>query len=341
MPSTSTQTARVTLPAPSIWRRYSRLCIAVAIIVIGVVAYVGGKAVFAYTDDAYVLTDLVPIAPQVAGVIKTVSVVDNQKVAAGDPIAAIDPKPLQLEVDLRQRQAASLEAVVAVKTQTRANDATSIDAAAAALRLAQEQFDRTKTLSGDQFVSQEQLDQATDQLRAAQDRLASTQNQAQIDQFEIDESKAQVGVARAQLALAQYNLSCTQLSAPVPGYINNLTLRPGAYAHMGEAIVGVVDATQWRVVANFKEDIAASVAPGQRVWVWLDSDPWHFHVGHVQGVGRAIARSETPDQLLPYVAPTTDWIRLRRRFQVTVLLDPPVPERGLFSGADARVFFLR
>lgn len=341
MPSTSTQTARVTLAAPSIWRRYSRLCIAIGIIVIGVIAYFGGKAVFAYTDDAYVLTDLVPIAPQVAGIIKTVSVVDNQKVAAGDPIAAIDPKPLQLEVDLRQRQAASLEAVVAVKTQTRANDATSIDAAAAALRLAQEQFDRTKTLSGDQFVSQEQLDRATDQLRAAQDRLASTQNQAQIDQFEIDESKAQVGVARAQLALAQYNLSCTQLTAPVPGYINNLTLRPGAYAHMGEAIVGVVDATQWRVVANFKEDIAASVAPGQRVWVWLDSDPWHFHVGHVQGVGRAIARSETPDQLLPYVAPTTDWIRLRRRFQVTVLLDPPVPERGLFSGADARVFFLR
>ena len=40
--------------------------------------------------------------------------------------------------------------------------------------------------------------------------------------------------------------------------------------------------------------------------------------------------------LLPYVAPTTDWIRLQRRIPVTiVLLDPP-PDGLLFSGADAR-----
>jgi multidrug efflux system membrane fusion protein len=344
MTTTATETARsttVAAPTPSLWRRYLRLWVTLGVIVIAVAAYFGSNAVIAYTDDAYVLSDLVRIAPEVAGIVKTISVVDNQKVAAGDPIATIDPRPFQLEVDLRQRQVASLEAAVAVKIQTQANDAASIDAAAAALRLAQQQYDRAKTLSTDQFASQEQFDQATDQLSAAQDRLALARNQSEIDLRAIDEAKVQVGVARAQLALAQYNLSRTDLTAPVPGYVNNLTLRPGAYAHEGEAIVGVVDATQWRVVGNFKEDIAASVTPGHRVWVWLDSDPWHFHAGHVQGVGRAIARSETPMGLLPYVAPTTDWIRLRRRFQVTILLDPPVPEAGLFSGADARVFFFR
>lgn len=342
MTVTETEAARsTTAPPPSIWRRYSRLWIAIAVIFIGIAAYFGGNAIVAYTDDAYVLSDLVAVAPQISGIVKSVAVIDNQKVAAGDPIAAIDPEPFQLEVNLRQQQVASLEAVVAVKIQTQANDAASIDAATAALRLAQLQYDRAKTLSGDQFASQEQFDQATNELRAAQDRLVLRQNQSQIDQREIDEAKAQVDVARAQLAVAQFNLSVTKLTAPVPGYVNNLTLRPGAYAHTGEAIIGIVDATQWRVIANFKENVAADVAPGHRVWVWLDSDPWHLHAGHVQGVGRAIARSETPGQLLPYVAPTTDWIRLRRRFQVTILLDPPMPERGLFSGADARVFFFR
>jgi multidrug efflux system membrane fusion protein len=342
MPATATKTARsTTAPTPSIWRRYRRLWIAAGVIVAGVALYFGGSAVIAYTDDAYVLSDLVAIAPQVAGIVKSVAVVDNQKVAAGDPIATIDPEPFQLEVNLKQQQIASLEATVAVKAQTQVSDAASVDAASAALRLAQLQYDRAKALTGDQFASQEQLDQAANQLRAAQDRLVLRQNQAQIDNREIDEAKAQVDVAKAELALAQYNLSCTQLTAPVPGYINNLTLRPGAYAHAGEAIIGIVDETQWRIVANFKEDVAASVTPGHRVWVWLDSDPWHFHAGHVQGVGRAIARSATPSQLLPYVAPTTDWIRLRRRLQVTILLDPPGPGRGLFSGADARVFFFR
>jgi multidrug resistance efflux pump len=41
------------------------------------------------------------------------------------------------------------------------------------------------------------------------------------------------------------------------------------------------------------------------------------------------------------VAPTTDWIRLRRRLPVTILLDPPEPAVGLFMGADARVLLFR
>jgi membrane fusion protein, multidrug efflux system len=344
MPASATKTARAPAPAqttPTIWRRYRRAWIAGGVVLIAIAGYFGGSAIAAYTDDAYVLSDLVAIAPQVAGVIKSVSVLDNQKVATGAPIATIDPEPFQLDVNLKQQQVESLEAVVAVKIQTQKSDAANVDAAGAALRLAQQQYDRAKTLNSEQYASQEQLDQATDQLRAAQDQFTLRQNQSQIDEREVDEAKAQVEVARAQLALAQYNLSCTQLTAPVPGFINHLTLRPGAYAHAGQAIIGIVDDTQWRVIANFKEDVAASVAVGKHVWIWLDSDPWHFHGGHVQGVGRAIARSETPMQLLPYVAPTTDWIRLRRRLQVTILLDPPVPERGLFSGADARVFFFR
>ena len=118
-------------------------------------------------------------------------------------------------------------------------------------------------------------------------------------------------------------------------------MRPGAYVAVGQPVVGIVDASQWRVIANFKEDVAAAMTPGMRVWVWLDSDPWHLFPGRVQGVGRAIAREQGPAQLLPYVAPTTDWIRLRRRLPVTVLLDPPLPQAGLFMGADARVLFWR
>jgi multidrug efflux system membrane fusion protein len=341
-PHAATKIARSAAPrAPSAWQRYRRGWIGLGVIAIGIAGYFGAGAVVAYTDDAYVRSDVVAVAPQVSGIVKTVLVTDNQPVAASDPIATIDPEPYQLDVALKQQQVAGLEAAVAVKTQIQAADATNVDAANAALRLAQQQFDRAQTLSRDQYASQEAFDKATDQLRAAQDRLAQQQNQSQVDEREIAEAKVQADVARAQLAVAQYSLACTRLSAPVTGYVNNLTLRPGAYAHAGEPLIGIVDGSQWRIVANFKEDIAAAVVPGQRVWVWLDSDPWHFRPGHVQGVGRAIARSEAPSQLLPYVAPTTDWIRLRRRLQVTILLDPPVPEQGLFSGADARVLFFR
>jgi multidrug efflux system membrane fusion protein len=341
MAATATKTARAAAPpTPSIWRRYHRVWIALGTIVGGAVAYLIGAAFIAYTSDAYVWSDLVAIAPQVSGIIKTVSVADNQKVSAGDPLAVIDPQPFQLEVDLKQQQITGLETAVAVKAQIEAGDAANLDAANAALRLAQQQYDRAKALTGEQFASQEQLDQASDTLRRAQDRVAAQENQAQINRQQVNQAKAQVAVARAELAVAQYNLSRTQLTAPVDGYINNLTLRPGAYARTGDAVIGIVDKSQFRVIANFKEDVAASIVPGQRVWVWLDSDPWHVRAGHVQGVGRGIARAQGPVQLLPYVAPTTDWIRLRRRLQVTILLDDP-PQQGLYMGADARVFYFR
>ena len=40
--------------------------------------------------------------------------------------------------------------------------------------------------------------------------------------------------------------------------------------------------------------------------------------------------------LLPYVAPTTDWIRLQRRIPVTIVLVDPPPDAKLYMGADAR-----
>jgi len=342
MADSTTDIARATTaPAPSIWRRYRRLWLAAGAIVVGTALYFGGDAVFAYTSDAYVRSDLVAIAPEVAGIVKSVAIHDNQKVARGDLLAIIDPEPYQLDVDLKQQQIANLEAAVAVKIEAVASDAASVDSAQSALRLAQQQYDRAKALTADQYASQEQLDQATDQLRVAQDRLAARQAQVQTDQREVAQAKVQVLVARAELAIAEYSLSRTRLVAPVDGDVNNLTLRPGAYAKVGEAVIGIVDGTQWRVIANFKEDVAASVASGGRVWVWLDADPWHIRAGRVQGVGRGIARSDVPQQLLPYVAPTTDWIRLRRRLPVTILLDPPLPEQGLFMGADARVFLVR
>jgi multidrug efflux system membrane fusion protein len=317
------------------------LWIVVGALVVAIGFYFGTGAFIAYTADAYVRSDLIAVAPEVSGVIKTVAVQDNQRVAAGDPIATIDPEPFQLDVELKQRQVDSFDATVAVKVQAQSADAANIDAAIAELRLAQEQFDRVKALAGDQVISQSEFDKVSEQLRAAQDRLTGTRNQAQVDEREIGEVKAQVMVARAALAVAQYQLSRTQLMAPAGGYINNLRLRPGDYARAGAAIVGIVDNSRWRVVANFKEEVAASIGSEKRVWVWLDSAPWHLLRGHVQGVGRGIAREQSPDQLLPYVAPTTDWIRLQRRLPVTILLDQPEAAEGLYMGADARVFFFR
>jgi membrane fusion protein, multidrug efflux system len=60
----------------------------------------------------------------------------------------------------------------------------------------------------------------------------------------------------------------------------------------------------------------------------------------IAGIARAIGRHPTPGGLLPYVAPATDWIRLQRRFPVTLTLVDPPEDLKLYMGADARVVIL-
>ena len=68
----------------------------------------------------------------------------------------------------------------------------------------------------------------------------------------------------------------------------------------------------------------------------LKGGPWHLHRARIAGIARGISRDPEAEKLLPYVAPTTDWIRLQRRFPVTLVLEDPPPGLKLYMGADAR-----
>ena len=102
-------------------------------------------------------------------------------------------------------------------------------------------------------------------------------------------------------------------------------------------MIGIVDANAFRIIANYKQSYIRAFQVGGTAWVWLDSHPWHFYRARIAGIARGISRTQTEDGLLPYVAPTTDWIRLQRRFPVTLTLVAPPPDNLLFMGADARV----
>jgi multidrug efflux system membrane fusion protein len=313
-----------------------RLRILVSIIAILAFLYFVPDLFVAFTEDAYVRSDFVEVAPEVAGVVDRVEVANDQKVTVGTPLATLDPKPFDLAVDLSQRRILQASSAVKVRQDEATVLIAELDAAKAAVTLAQRDYERSATLVKDQTVSQQIMDRTTDERQKAVDAVAGVEAKLRVNAEAVATALADVDVAKAQLAVDQYNLSRTRIVAPVSGYVTNLSLRPGAYAKAGEPIIGLIDDTQWRVVANFKEYVASRLRPGMRAWIWLDSHPWRFFSARVVSIGRGIARDQDRGRLLPYVAPTTDWIRLARRMQVTLALEP-VPEVSLFMGADARV----
>jgi multidrug efflux system membrane fusion protein len=320
--------------------RLGRIGIAAAAIFGTFALYEGAASILAYTGDAYVQSDLVALAPQITGRIVGVHVADNQSVSEGDVLATIDPTPFQLAVDQRRAELEEARAQVAADRDMIASSNDALAAATSAAAYAQDAQGRLAALVKTQDATRASLDQANDAERranaaveVAREAVARMQSTAAMHQA------AQVRVAAA-LASAEWQLARTRLIAPTAGTVTNLTLRVGDTAQADVPLIGIVDAHAWRIVANYKQSFIRGFVPGDIAWVWLDSEPWHLHRAKVAGIARGVSRDPEPGRLLSYVTPTTDWIRLQRRFPVTLTLVDRPADLKLYMGADARVLIL-
>ena len=290
----------------------------------------------AYTDDAYVRSDLIGVAPEVTGPIIELSIVDNQAVRKGDRLYRIDPVPFQLEINTRQAQIEEQTALVKVAQEELATANAALEQAKSSHTYAVQEQARFAVLAASNNAPRAELDKANDELRRATAEMTIAYTAIARAETRINVHKAALAVATAERATAQWRLDRTDVRAPNDGWINNLTVRVGDTATVNVANVGIVDAHAWRIIANYKEYYIRPFRIDETAWVWLDSDPWRFHRARITGIARGISRSPDPPMLLPYVAPTTDWIRLQRRIPVTIVLDEPPPGGKLYMGADAR-----
>ena len=256
------------------------------------VLYFAPISFIAYTSDAYVRSDFVGVAAQVSGVVNHVPVANDQKVAVGDLLATLDPEPFALAVDLDQKRLDGAMSAAKVKEEEARVLASGLETAKAAVTLAQQDYGRIAALVKQGAVAEAVLDRQVDDRQKALDAVTGVEARLRVNAGEVASTLVEVNVAKAQLALAEYNLRRTRIVAPVSGFVTNLSLRPGDYARAGEPIIGIVDQSQWRVVANFKEYVAGGLKPGTRAWIWLDSHPWRLFPARVSGVGRGIARHE-------------------------------------------------
>jgi multidrug resistance efflux pump len=295
---------------------------------------------FAYTDDAYVTSDLVSVAPYISGRIVGVNIADNQTVKKGELLATIDPTPFQLALNEKQAKRTEAEAQLAVDRDVIAATQAQRDDATAKERLASDNLRRATPITQEGFLSRQALDTATAKEQEAKATLADAEAAIAKAQQMLTLHQATVATISAEIAYLQWQLDQTKLLAPTDGTITQLTLRVGDQAVENTPLIGLVDAHAWRIYANYKESVIRHMSVGHTAWVWLDAYPWHLHRAAIQGIARGISRDQTERKLLPYVAPTTDWIRLERRFPVTLVLHDQSPDIVLHMGSDARAVIL-
>lgn len=106
-------------------------------------------------------------------------------------------------------------------------------------------------------------------------------------------ARAAVDLDEAALAAAKLDLDRTTVRSPVDGYVSTLTLRQGAYATAGKAVMAIVDAGSFHVRGYFEETKIPRIHPGDRVEIRLMSFPTPLH-GHVESIDRAIPTASSP-----------------------------------------------
>ena len=322
------------------FKRHVVVSICVALLLL-YIAFELVTQVFVFSRDAYVTTDIVFVAPQVSGPIFRLPINDNQRIDAGSVLFAIDPEPFEIALQTQQAALALAQADLQ-KAKDQVGLATSeSDAKQAILDDAHRTWDRISELSKGGEVSRLAMDDAQKTYEVALAGLKQSKSASLVAVQEVAVQTAVVHQAETRVAKAAYDLQRTTIYAPVSGRIAPLRIRQGQYVETGNLALAIVSTQNWRVVANLPERHLAGLSVGQKVWFMISSDPWHFHVGKVRSIAPGVARSPQALEALPYVSPTTDWIRLARRFPVEIDVGDLPKRQQLYQGADATIWMIK
>jgi multidrug resistance efflux pump len=278
------------------WNKATQAATVVLGVVILSLFLVGLQGLTPASTQAYISGPVVEIAPQVSGRVIAVPIEANVAVEPGATLFEIDPRPYQYRVDQLQAQLVDTESSVAQLKEAydaaRANTrATEEQLALVRLRLDQQQqlVDRGagSRFELEQYESQEQ--QLSAQLEAA---LAS-ERAARLDlDSSVGGRDSRVVQVLSQLESAQFDLESTVVTAPGPGVVTVLTLRPGMQVSPTRSVAAFVATDDLRIVGNFEQKALQAVKVGDLAMINFPALPGRVFEAQVATIPQAIGEGQ-------------------------------------------------
>lgn len=335
-----TQNDHSTTPHTLWTKRFILLVIVPTIVVFsGLIIYLlGGR--YVATDNAYIKADMIPLSPEVSGVILQVFAQENQNVKKGQLLYRIDPQPFQVALTKAESKLAQAKTdIMALKANYREKQAEMVLARTKynfSLRNKKRQLD----LAAKHFTSQSSLDDAIEGADIAAQQIVTTEHNLQslaeslagsID-IPIEQHPTYL-VAKAELEQAQLDLAHTEMKAPVSGTIN-IPPKKGQFVSRGAIAMSLVaNAHPW-IEANFTEKELTYVRPGQKVTTSVDLYPGKKWTGVVQSISPATGSEFS---IIPAQNATGNWVKIAQRVAVRIQLDTSEDSPQLRSGLSAWV----
>ena len=323
------------------WLCWALFLLLPVVIIGGLIFYVRSTR-YLSTDDGLVEADQVGLSTDVSGLVAKIDVYDNEQVAAGQPLFALDPLPFQLKLDQAQGQLGVVRDNLDAQKANYQNLQAEIVQAHDQITFDQRQYDRAVTLAREQFAPQTALDQAWLNLRTDQQKLASLTAQLAATAATLDgdpnlpvEQYSQYRQALAQRDEAARELRDTVVRAPYAGFVTNVpSLAPGMYLPASTTGFYLVRTPRIWVEAQPKETELTYVRPGQPATVTIDTYPGRVWHGSVASIAPA---TQSQFSLLPAQNTSGNWVKVVQRIPMRIRVDPAPGQPVLRAGMSAEI----
>jgi membrane fusion protein (multidrug efflux system) len=291
-----------------------------------------GRQGWQSTDDAYLQSDLTPIAAKVAGYVRELPIQDYERVRKGQVLARLVDDDYRAAVE--RAQAGILAAAAqgqALEAQSRLQLANvqAARAAIAATAASVEQNGRDLTrearllrVGSSSTEAREKLQtlhaELEAQLAGNRAREAAAESGLAVLQAQLKENAAARAAARAALVIARLNLEYTTIVAPQDGVLGQRQVKPGELVGVGSQITTLTPLPHLWVIANYKETQLTHMAVGQKARIRVDTFPGYTLRGHVQAFAPA---SGAEFALLPPDNATGNFTKVVQRISVKIVID--------------------
>jgi HlyD family secretion protein len=251
------------------------VAIAVAIVLVAALLWLAWRPNPAEqpTLTGYVEGEPLYLAAPVAGALSEVSVVRGQRVVAGMPLFAVDPRPLTAQQQQAAGQVAQASGQVGVAGASHAQLVANADAARANAAEATREAQRAAKVYRENAgaISQQDVDKASASAAAAQAQALAAGEQARAAAAQVDAAEGQRAQAQGALAEATARLSQLRPLAPGPARVEDVYFQTGEWASANQPIVSLLPDSRVRVRFFVGEAQIARYRPGLSVHFACDA----------------------------------------------------------------------
>jgi len=298
--------------------------------------YVTGGQIIS-TDNAYIQADRVGVTTDVAGIVESVEVTDNQSVTKGQVLFRLRPEPFEIALQSARAQLADVQNQIMNLRASYAQAQAEIAQAQAEIPYYQKNLARLEQLVSVSAVSKTLYDDARHNLETTQQKVAVAKAQAQTILAQLGgridsplERQPTYLQAQARVDEAARNLKSSTVTAPFNGIVTNVdSLAPGAYLQPPQSGFSLVASDRLWIAASPKETELTHMQEGQPVNITVDSYPgviWH---GRVESISPASGSSFA---LLPAQNTTGNWVKVVQRIPVRIRIDDTAGKPPLRHG---------